>query len=369
MAKKKTTEGASFHAEAERLLDESWEEVLAINDLDAARDDELSQKIYSLITDGGSTYPFMLLTQVLGKATDPQLNAVCIQESSELPGAWDARTLASRVAVEWNKSAERPFQGANDDPYVNNPARYKNFGMEMRAKAKKEEVYDALAQIVQSAQDGGDVEAKRLVKLILIEARRSLEANKRDYFGPARTSVDGIMNIVMQFLSVRSNGVRLQLVCYALYKALAEAQPSLGEVTSAPTNAADLSSNRTGDVECSRDGNVSLAVEIKDRPIRLGDLTAAVLKARKNNVDNVLFVGFSNPLFEDQDEVLGKAAGEFARGIDVNFTHFEPHVFQILLQVSPEQRADFLRKVHDALHEKGAAYSHVKHWMELLKNI
>jgi hypothetical protein len=135
---------------------------------------------------------------------------------------------------------------------------------------------------------------------------------------------------------VRSNGVRLQLVCYALYQALAEAHPSLGEVTSAPTNAADLSSNRTGDVECSRDGNVSFAVEIKDRPIRLGDLTATVLKARKNNVDNVLFVGFSDPLFEDQDGVLGKAAGEFARGIDVNFTHFEPHALQILLQLSPE---------------------------------
>lgn len=366
---KKTTELSPLHAEAKRLLDESWEEVLAIEDLDAARDPALSPTIYSLVTDGGSTYPFMLLTQILGKAADPQLNAVCIQESSELQGAWDARSLASRVVVEWNKSVEKPFQGANDDPYVNNPARYKNFGTEMRAKAGKQDVYDALSGLVQCAQDGGEAEAKRLVKLILIETRRSLEANKRDYFGPARMSVDGIMNIVMRFLSVRSNGVRLQLVCYALYQALAEAHPSLGEVTSAPTNAADLSSNRTGDVECSRDGNVSLAVEIKDRPIRLGDLTATVLKARKNNVDNVLFVGFSNPLFEDQDGVLGKAAGEFARGIDVNFTHFEPHVFQILLQLSPEQRAAFLRKVHDALHEKGAAYSHVKHWMELLKDI
>ena len=126
----------------------------------------------------------MLLTQILGKAADPQLNAVCIQESSELEGAWDARSLASRVVVGWNKSVEKPFQGANDDPYVNNPARYKNFGAEMRAKAGKQDVYDALAGLIQSAQDGGEAEAKRLVKLILIETRRSLEANKRDYFGP-----------------------------------------------------------------------------------------------------------------------------------------------------------------------------------------
>ena len=363
---KKITE---LHAEAKSLLDETWEEVLAIEDLEAARDTALSPTIYTLITDGGSTYPFMMLTQILGKAADPELNAICIQESSELDGAWDARSLASRVVVEWNKSVEKPFQGANDDPYVNNPARYKNFGAEMKAKAGKQAVYDALAELVQSAQDGGEAEAKRLVKLILIETRRSLEANKRDYFGPARMSVDGIMSIVMQFLSVRSNGVRLQLVCYALYQALAEANPSLGDVTSAATNAADLSSNRTGDVECSRGGKVSLAVEIKDRPIRLGDLTATVLKARKNDVDNVLFVGFSDPLFEDQDSVLNKATAEFAHGVDVNFTHLAPHAFQILLQLSPEQRAAFLRKVHDALHEKGAAYSHVKHWMELLKGI
>jgi|SRR6185312_5148701 len=366
---KKTTELSLLHADANRLLNESWAEVLAIEDLDAASDAALSPTIYSLITDGGSTYPFMLLTQILGKAAEPKLNAVCIQESSKLEGAWDARSLASRVVVEWNKSVERPFQGANDDPYVNNPARYKNFGPEMRGKAGKQDVYDALAELVQRAQDGGQTEAMRLVKLILVETRRSLEANKRYYFGPARMSAGGIMNVVMQFLSVRSNGVRLQLVCYALYQALAEAHPSLGEVTSAPTNAADFSSNRTGDVECSHDSNVSLAVEIKDRPIRLGDLTATVLKARRNNVDNVLFVGLSDPLFEDQDKVQDKAAAEFARGIDVNFTHFEPHAFQILLQLSPEQRATFLRKVHDALYDKGAAYSHVKHWIDLLKDI
>jgi len=369
MAKKKSVDLSPLQAAAEKLLTKSWEEVLLVEDMDAVADPDLSPKIQSLISDGGSTYPFMLLTQILGKASSPELNAMCIQESSELPGAWDARSLASRVVVEWNRSADRPFPGANDDPYVNNPARSKNFGSEMKAKAGKQEDYKNLAEIVQRAQEGGEQEAKSLLKLILIETRRSLEKNKRDYFGPAKMSVEGIMLILKRFLAVKSNGVRLQIVCYALYQSFSEAYPSLGEVSSAATNAPDINSNRTGDIECGHGMSVTLAIEVKDRKIRANDVTSTVLKARKNKVNNVLFVTLAEGLFEDEKEIYAKAQAEFSRGIDVNFAHFEELAFYLLLQLSPEQRAASLRKIHDALHEKGANYSHVKHWMELLKTV
>lgn len=365
----KLTEIPSLHAKAKRLLDEVWDEVLAIADLESARDVQWSDVIHSLITEGGSTYPYMLLTQVLGKATDETLNATCIQESSEKYGAWDARSLASRVVVPWNVSVDRPFQGANSDPYVNNPARYKNFGKEMRAKAGNKSNYNSLEAMVIAAEEGGGQESKHLLRLILIEARRSLEANKRDYFGPKRVGAVDILDTLMKFLSERSSGVRLQIVCYALYQALAEIQPSLGTVSSAKTNAADLSSNRTGDVECHFGDQVVLAVEVKDRVIRLDDVSATVLKARKNSVDNVLFIGSTEPLLENKEDIVQAVEAEFAHGIEVNFTHIKPHAFQILLQLSPEKRAAFLRKTHDALHEKGAQFANINRWMDLLKSI
>lgn len=358
-----------FQSEAEAVLRTMWNEVLELKDLEASRDDELSDTLYELITKSGSTYPFMLATQLLGKATNPGLNALCIQDSSELDGAWDARSLASKIVTRWNDGAGKPFPGTNNDPYVNNPARYKSFGGEMASKAGNRHHYELLSSLVSRAQAGGAEEASRLLKLALVEARRFLESDKRDYFGPPRASVDGIMRVLAEFLDERSNGVRLQVVCYAVYLALSEEFDGIGEVTSASTNASDITSSRTGDIECKIAASVRLAIEVKDRQLTLHDVESTALKARKNGVANVLFVVQAKSLVENPDEVRKRIAREFARGVDLNIVAATSFLLHSLTMLSPEQRAAVLRKTHDALHEHGAHYKHVQTWMTLLKSL
>lgn len=352
---------------AKVLLFQVWDEVMAIDDLDAARDPGISPVLERLVQSGGSTYPFMLVTQLLGKATNQQLNALCIQDSSDLGGAWDARSLAAKVVTEWNAQVGKPFPGNNRDPYVNNPARYKNFGPEMEAKARSQHQYAELSSVVSRAQAGDAKEARNLLRLALVEARRVLEKEKREYFGPPRISADEVMGVVGRFLEERSNGVRLQIVTYAMYRALAEAFQEIGEVSSASTNTADNSSKRTGDVECTLNGKVWLAVEVKDRKLTASDVEATALKARRNDVTNVLFVVHAQVLFDDPDAVHARIQHHFARGVDLNVVPAMPFFFNVLVLLNAEHRAHLLRKIHDALHEQGAHYKHVSAWMELLQ--
>jgi SacI restriction endonuclease len=239
----------------------------------------------------------------------------------------------------------------------------------MRAKAGNVEQYDLLFKVVSHVQDLGKKEARRFLRLILIEARRSLEANRRDYVGPARASLEDVSKVLNDFLLERSNGVRLQIVCYAVFKSLADAFPNFGTVRSYPTNASDASSDRAGDVERLTDDKVDYAIEVKDRTLTLSDVEASILKARVADVDNLLFLVQANQLMDTPDDILKRAAHEFARGIDVNIAEAMPFFKSVLILLSPEQRATLLSTVHDALHELGAHYKHVQHWTNLMKNI
>jgi SacI restriction endonuclease len=119
---------SSLHETAKALLDVEWNTVMSISNIATARDVEWGVIFEQLISSGGSTYPYVLLGQVLVKASDGKVNALCLQDSSQLSGARDVRMLVKNVVVPWNRTVGKPFPGSNLDPYVNNPARYKNFG-------------------------------------------------------------------------------------------------------------------------------------------------------------------------------------------------------------------------------------------------
>lgn len=367
---KKTRKHSELHQSAEEFLHNLWEKVLQVENISSARDKYWGAIFESVLFDGGNTYPYVLVTQVLGKAVDGNLNTLCLQESSLLPNAWDARTLASRVVVGWNQGIGKALPGTNTDPYVNNPARYKNFGDEMESKAGNRAAYKQLVGVVSHIEEQGQNEAVRLLESILVEIRYHLETNKRDYFGPPKVSLDDVTSVIESFLTVRSNGVRLQVVCYAVLKALSDAFPGYGTIQSYPTNSSDASSGRAGDVErINSDGKVDLAVEVKDRTLSMADLEASILKCRTVDVRNLLFVIQSKTLLSDEAAMLDRSKHEFTRGIDVNFADAVTLFRTALMLLSPEQRALLLRGVHDALEEMGAHLKHRYHWMGLVKTI
>ena len=358
-----------LHPAAKTLLDNEWAYVMSLPNIATYRNLEWGSIFERLISRGGNTYPYVLLGQVLVKATDGSVNALCLQDSSPLSGARDVRRLVSTVVVPWNKTVGKPFPGANADPYVNNPARYKNFGKEMRAKAGNVEQYDLLFKVVARVQKQGQKEALRFLRLILIETRQSLETNRRNYVGPARASLEDVTKVLAEFLRERSNGVRLQIVCYAIFKSFTAAFPNFGTVRSYPTNASDASGDRAGDVERLNGDKVDYAIEVKDRTLTLSDVEDSILKARVAGIGNLLFLVQANQLMDVPNDILKRAAHEFARGIDINFAEAMPFFKSVLLLMSPEQRAELLKKIHDALHELGAHYRHVQQWIDLMKNI
>lgn len=70
------------------------------------------------------TYKYILFTAILSKATDASINALCLQKKSELPGAYDARTVCHKVIVPFEMETLEKALGGSNEPFLNKPARF-----------------------------------------------------------------------------------------------------------------------------------------------------------------------------------------------------------------------------------------------------
>ena len=70
------------------------------------------------------TYKYILFTALLSKASDKNINTLCLQKQSELPGAYDARTVCHKVIVPFEMEVLKKALGGSNEPFLNKPARF-----------------------------------------------------------------------------------------------------------------------------------------------------------------------------------------------------------------------------------------------------
>lgn len=70
------------------------------------------------------TYKYILVTALASKATDDTINPLCLQVKSELPGAYDARSICHGVIVRFDMEVLNKALGGSNEPFLNKPARF-----------------------------------------------------------------------------------------------------------------------------------------------------------------------------------------------------------------------------------------------------
>ena len=97
-----------------------WQEALANTNT------EIDDAIDKLVTCSVVSIRYALLTQLLGKLSDPTRDTLSIQRgeptTAEAAGRWDARSFCHANVVPWVGETSQVL-GTSPDPYVNNPLR------------------------------------------------------------------------------------------------------------------------------------------------------------------------------------------------------------------------------------------------------
>jgi hypothetical protein len=267
---------------ARKKLEELWGAILIDDGAGAP------QNLQDLVNSGQTAIRFCLPTQLLGKLVDPALDALCLQKGDGTRGRWDPRGFASAVIVPWNRDNQSVL-GNSGDPYVSNPLRRPRVDAGLDQMADREQ-WDSLCEVLRDVEKAGDpAQTERVLSQVLIAIRDRLRALTFVYVVPSRVSLRQVEALVGAFLSESSGGDRGLAVTAALFETFREHIGLYREVRRSVVNAADAATNSVGDLECvGPDGDIILAVEVKERRIEDADVQIAVAKAREFAVRELL---------------------------------------------------------------------------------
>lgn len=362
-----------FFTLAKEHLRTVWEEVAVATDAGEVQDtvpDPWPEKIREILTCSTKSYHYVLPTQLLAKAVVPGVDCRSLQARARdagVAGAFDARSLCSKVIVPFERDHLDNVLGGSPEPYVNNPLRVPMITLEYASQQRDESTWNLLCEVLEFVEDQSDeVLTQKMFRQVLIEIFRLLSDQRIIYPVPARISFAACIGLSQQFLEARSGGLRYQAVATALLRVMGETFGLWKTVTTGHVNAADAASGRAGDIECrDRSQNLVAVAEVKDRKLVLQDVSDKISALRRRQVREMFFLtrGVDEA---DAAEIGHYQEQQFPLGYNLYCFDLLEFARPILAIVREDGRVKFLAEVGRVLEEMGAGFHHRRAWAELL---
>lgn len=357
------------------ILDEQWRNIQASKEentlTDFVQDQTIQNYIRNSLIGPTKTYHYVLLTQLLAKTADPNLDCRSVQAKNfPYEGAFDARTIAHKVVVLFDGNNQNVL-GGSSEPYVNNPLRVPGILPEYRNQQKDKTGWDQLVFVLEKveASDNSSDTAKLFLQQLLKEILDLTQSVVVAYPTPRRISLYRTLELMERFLSQKSGGERLEVIATALFRTLGLMFGLYDEVHREKVNAADASSGMSGDIECKMEGRIVLAVEVRDKQVTITQIENSLLKARTSGITELLFLAQKGIKSEDAQLISERQTMEFNSGQNFYMISLTEFANSVMILLREEGRSEFLRQIGVELDRTGAGLTHRKTWANLLKGV
>lgn len=227
------------------------------------------------------TYKYVLVNALLAKATNENINPLCLQKKSLLPGSYDARTICHDVLVQFEKEQLGKALGGSNEPFLNKPARFTDLdkGNAVRAGRDKE-ILDSLCDnlpTIKTKNEAFSCLVYALTKLIQIKKEKEQLTSFTLSLGEADNETAKLHKFLHDLLSQNFEGEILTLVVAGLFELFLYDVPNhLVEVH--PVNESGASSKEVSDLDVYVNGNIYVSNELKDKPFTDHDISHAADK-------------------------------------------------------------------------------------------
>ncbi len=368
------TTTTEFIEHCRQRLEQEWaqlQEALQRGNLaDPLADIELREMIYRAINSKTLSYRFVLPTQLLAKLVNPDLNAHSLQSQWEVTGAFDARTIAHKVIVPFNQQHANVL-GPSAEPYVNNPLRVPAVIHDYARQQKDKAGWQELVTVLERVQTCNAPEFTVTVfQQVLLTIYRRLQQTSVTYPVPLRVSLETTLSLLGAFLQTPSGGRRPQYLTAALLETIGKRFNLYAQVRTGPVTAADAASGLSADIEClDSAGRVVLSVEVKDRPLSMGDVQAKVTHARQAGISEILFIAQKGVTPANGESLREFLLKEFASGHNIYIENLLQFAQALLILLGEEGRVEFLHQVGHLLDRLGSPLEERQAWATLLHHV
>ena len=357
------------------LLETHWQAVVAEAsgkpDIEYIADISLRQAIHDSVNHKQVAYRFCLPIQLLGKLTNAKLDCLRLQKKkgdlNDITG-WDARSLGSKVVAPFNQKEENVL-GTSNDPYVGNPMRIPRM---VRDDQSKKDVagWNTLVDVLGQVESRGYPDFTEVVfRQALLEIFRRQKSLRFTYPLPPRISLENALSLAHRFLEQKSGGDRGLALCGALFDAVGIHFGLYAKVDRARINASDEAIGQAADLECvNAQGEVVLAIEVKERTLTLTDVEGTLRKCRKRKIKDIFFTAPTVKKAE-QSAVDERITRAFASGQNLYVFDFFDLAKSVLALGGEHTRTTFLQKVGEHLDLWNTQPSHRQAWKNLLESL
>ncbi len=283
--------------EAESLLRETWKEVTSVDKSSYIDQYILQQGLRQVIHAekyGTRTFKYILVTNVLAKAVNPDIHALALQDQSELTGSFNSGGLATDVVTDWEKDHGERLGGSNE-PRTNS-VYYRQSELNSDYKVRNKDEYQALIRVLSDLEEqanSGELNPMDMLRQALYEVSR-LEPTTVEYVNPPDVPAVELLEGVRSYLDKSGLGERLAAVTAGVLDAqyfIADKGEAYIKVDH--VNVADENSNAAGDIEIfetEAEETLLQAIEVKDKPATKSDIQHSIETGRLHELDEYLFV-------------------------------------------------------------------------------
>ena len=268
---------------------------------------DIGDKVSSILKGSHKTYKYVLVNALLAKATNEDVDVFSLQAKDSSDGAYDARILCHKVIVPFERNFLNNALGGSNEPFLNKPARFTRIDSDNAVrKGKDRETLNTLIEIFNSVETSDDaLELLKASMYILDEISKTIDSeydvslldlNVDDEKGNAQRILDYIYKLIKN----PCEGEICPLIVASLEK-LSDFSNVL-KVIPHNVNESGSSSKEIGDIDILDNNNkIIVSIEVKDKTFSKEDVQHAILKFKKGDVPQSMFIYGYNVQFNKQE--------------------------------------------------------------------
>lgn len=247
------------------------------------------------------TYRYILVTALLAKATNENINILSLQKGDGTDGRYDARTLCHKVIVPFETLKLPGCLGGSNEPFLNKPARFEMLSTNNAVRSGKDR--QTLNDVIKALSGIGNSKNAFLYlrQALFVMCKISKEYVSKFSVADALIDVSEFSQLVLDYIYKITENCLDGETCPLVVAQLE--QMYLGKdykVRPHKVNESGASSKEVGDIDVfSSSGELQYSIEVKDKTFSEQDVSHAVNKFRAAGLTNSMFIYGRNASFEE----------------------------------------------------------------------
>lgn len=263
-----------------------------------------AQLIDQVIKGTHKTYRYVLVTALLAKATNVDVDILSLQKGDGTNGKFDARSLCHQVVVPFETVKLPGCLGGSNEPFLNKPARFASISLNnaVRAGSDRQTLSDLISIL-------SDIKTSRVAYNYLKSAVFTMKEVSEAYvskfsIGDTLLDISEFSQLVLDYIYKLTDHNMEGEVCPLIVSELEKMYLGADyKVVPHNVNESGASSKEVGDIDVyDKENTLVYSIEVKDKNFTEYDVRHAIGKFRQAHLNTSYFIYGKNVEF-DEDPV------------------------------------------------------------------